>query len=367
MRFAAVLVIGLIALACSQTPATQTNTAASAARVGTISSATLIPSQSSVNAGASPAYGLLIASGHLEFITPDARIAASVPIAEPALEAQACGSGMGAWTLPGVSASNDHVYFRDGNTRIRMVVPPASGLDVTTVPGGPSVITGFSVSPDDRRIAVSVERFTASAISDTLYVEDLRGHTHHADIYTATIALGKTTTMLWPMGWHGGELVLAVWSACTFETIPYPNAWHVADARTAVRRASIGDANCVPGDWASPAGVACFDPSLQQVRVYGLSGVLKTTLHTDAGATELSPDGTLLLASTGGGLGNPSPGSTLLGVDGSGVVNVGGSMACLWIDGRHALSPDAVITYPSGAVAHLAETGQCAGRFPGGL
>jgi len=367
MRKTAVLVTGLVALSCGQPNATHAATAASAPRVGTISSAPPVAGPSPVSDGASPAYGLLIASGHMELITPDARIAGSVSMADPSLEAQACGNGMGAWTLPGVSASNDHVYFRDGDTRIRMVVPPASVADVTTVPGGSTVISGFSVSPDDRRIAVSVERFSASGINDRLYVEDLRGHTHHVDIYSTTTAAGKITRMLWPMGWHGGELVLAVWAACTYELVPYPNAWHVADATTAVRRASIGDANCIPGDWASPAGVACFNTSSQQVRVYDLSGTLKATLQTDTGATELSPDGTLLLASTGGGIGNPSPSSSLLRVDGSGVVKVDGTMACLWIDGQHALSPDAVITYPSGAVAHLAQTGQCAGRFPGAL
>jgi len=367
MRLAAVLVTGLVALSCSPTSATQPRTAASAPRVGSISPATAMASATSISASASQAYGLLIASGHLQLVAPDASIAASVQIADAPLEPQACGNGMGAWTLPGVSASNDHVYFRDGATRIRMVVPPATAVDVTTVPGGPTVITGFSVSPDDRRIAVSVERFSASAISDTLYVEDLRGHAHHADIYTATTAAGKITTMLWPMGWHGGELVLAVWVACTYESVEYPNTWHVAEATSAVRRASIGGANCVPDAWPSPAGVACFEiQSPGAVRVYDWTGKLKTSLVTDVGATELSPSGRFLAVGSSN-LGGSEPTTTMLAVDGSGVVTNPGHQACLWIDDSHLLAFDAVIDYPAGTAVSLPAGGRCAGRFPGGL
>ena len=357
----AALVLMLL-VACGSPPGSQARSASAARLTGSPASASSGASQTLTGS-----YGILVTQDHVLLISPDATIAASVPIANPSLAPQACGNGMGAWTLPGVSASNHHVYFRDGDTKIRMVVPPSSAVDVTTVPGGSTVISGFSVSPDDRRIAVSVERFSASGISDALYVEDLRGHTHRANIYSATAAAGKVTTMLWPMGWHGGELVLAVWAACAFELVPYPNAWHVADATTAVRRASIGGATCSPGVWPSPAGVACFqNQSPGAVRVYDWTGKLETAVVTDAAATELSPSGRNLAAGSSN-LGGSSPSTTMLGADGSGVVTSPGHQACLWIDDSHLLAFDAVIDYPSGAATALPAGGQCAGRFPGGL
>ncbi len=191
-------------------------------------------------------YGIVSAAGRVELVSADGRIAASAPMTQPSPITQGCGMGAGAWTLPAVSASNSHVYFRDGDTKIRMLVPPSTAVDVTTVPGGPTKVSGFSVSPDDQRIAVAVEELSgagpsqAASISLRLYVENLRGGGSHADIYTATFPTGKPAAMSWPMGWHQGHLVLALWAACTFESLPYPNAWHVVDASNAVRLASIG-------------------------------------------------------------------------------------------------------------------------------
>lgn len=324
------------------------------------------------------AYGLLLTTvdpatpGKLQLIKPDGTVAASVPIAQPSLVPQACGEGAAAWRLPPVSATNSHVYFRDGDTKIRMLVPPSTAVDVTTVPGGPTTVSGFSVSPDDLRIAVVVEELSgagpsqAASISLRLYVENLRGGGSHADIYTTTFPAGKPAAMLWPMGWHEGRLLLAVWAACTFESVPYPNAWHVVDASNADRLASIGDSSCLASVWPYPAGVDCFDFRANQLKRYDWSGKLLTTVRTDQGG-ELSPSGLLLALPNGGGLGNPSPTTTIERVDGSGAVTTPGHLSCLWIDEGHMLAEDAVIAYPSGAVTALPQAGQCAGRFPGGL
>ncbi len=155
-------------------------------------------------------YGILIAGGRVELVKTDASIAAVAPIAAPSV--QYCSSNSdGAMEAPPVSASGHQVYFRDGDTRIRRLTPPTGSTDVTTVPGGSTQVSFFSVSPDDQRIAVVVEDISAATtISLRLYVEDLVGHGHHADIYTTTQPKGKTGTTLWPMGWHGGALVLAV-------------------------------------------------------------------------------------------------------------------------------------------------------------
>jgi hypothetical protein len=275
---------------------------------------------------------------------------------------------MAAVLQPPVSASNDQVYYRDGDTKIRMVVPPASFVDVTTVPGDANSVSFFSVSPDDKRIAVLVEDLSAAAaIKLRMYVEDLHGGGHHADIYTSTITKGKGETSLWPMGWHQGRLVLALWPVCTVEQVSYPSSWHVVDASNATRQATVGDASCVPSSWPSPAGAACFEVGAGRVRVYDWTGKLGSTAPTQIAATELSPSGRVLFAPSGGGLGNPAPTTIFIGVDGGGSVTSPGHMGCLWIDDGHVLARDAILAYPSGASTALAQSGQCAGRFPGGL
>lgn len=365
MRRGAVwLTIGVLTLSCGSG---STSGGPSPPRGSPSASSTASPSSTPTIYPLSGNFGLLLSVGTLFLINPDASEAASVTVAPPSV--QSCVQGMAAVLQPPVSASSDQVYYRDGDTKIRMVVPPASYVDVTTVPGDANTISFFSVSPDDQRIAVLVEDLSgAASIKLRLYVEDLHGGGHHADIYTATVTKGKGETTLWPMGWHQGQLVLAVWAACSVQKVPNPNEWHVVDASTATRLATIGSVSCVPNAWPSPAGAACFDPSDGgHVRVSDWTGKLTATLLTDVGATALSPSGRLLAEGNGGAPGNPSPKTTMLTVDGSGVVTSPGHIGCIWIDDGHVLAPDAVIAYPSGAATALAQSGQCAGRFPGGL
>jgi hypothetical protein len=273
---------------------------------------------------------------------------------------------------PPVSATADKVYFRDGDTKIRYVTPAGQNGDATTVPGSSTLVSFFSVSPDDQRIAVLVEDFSAATtINLKLYVEDLSGGGHHADIYSTTTPNGKTGTTLWPMGWHQGLLVLALVTACTFEPAGLtPSEWHVSDAVTAVRKVTIGG-SCVLSFWPSPAGVACVDSaSSLQATVYDWTGKVTASIPITAGDYQsgLSPSGAHVFFATGLGVGAPAPATRVFTV-GSGPTggSVAGHSACLFIDETHLLAPDAVITIPSGSVTPLPASGVCAGRFPGGL
>jgi hypothetical protein len=315
--------------------------------------------------GLSGIYGLLLSSGKLELVSPNGAIASSTAVAPPSV--QFCASGMGAVVQPPVSASDHQVYIRDGDTKIRSV-GVSSASDVTTVPGSPTMISFFSVSPDDQRIAVVVEDLSpANTINLRLYVEDLHGGGHHLDIYTTTTPKGKGAYTLWPMGWHLGKLVLALVVACTFEPAGLsPIEWHVSDATTAARQATIGG-NCVLSYWPSPAGVACVDQTKLQASTYDWTGNVLNTIAAQADDYQsgLSPSGKGVFLATGSGIGAPTPATRVVG---AGVaVSVPGHAACLWIDEGHLLAPDAVIAVPSGVVTPLAATGMCAGRFPGGL
>ena len=307
-------------------------------------------------------------------ITPTGTVAAHATVAAPSVHT--CGQSAAALLQPPVSASDNKVYYRDGNTKIKFLTPDGQTGDVTTVPGSASKVSFFSVSPDDTRIAVLVEDLSpATTIKLSLYVEDLIGHTNHKVIFTNTIPKYKNGNTLWPMGWHQGLLALAVWAPCTFEGGIVALEWHVANATTAVRVAKIGNP-CIPSDWPSPAGVACLDVSTQQAVRYDWAGHISggTTTQGSDFQSGLSPSGRSMFLTPGQSIGNPPPSTRIVVLGTGGASSVQGHSACLWIDEDHLLAPDAVIAFPSSATSTVASTvtalparGECAGRFPGGL
>ena len=331
----------------------------------------------------SGSYGILISGSNLELIKSDATVAANVSIAPSSV--RFCSSAQdGAILAQPVSASLDQVYFRDGDNKIRMVVPPSSAVDVTTVPGNANVVSFFSVSPDDQRIVVLVEDLSAaSTISERLYVEDLHGGGHHADIFTTTQPKGKTGTTLWPMGWHQGELVLALVVACTFEPAGLvPAEWHISNAATAARIATIRSSNCVLSLAPSPVGVGCTGfASLGPTTLYDWAGkVISVTGPGVSGfegsVPQLSPAGQSVYFAVRPGIGAPPPATRIVQLGPGPYATVQGHAACGWIDEDHLLAPDAVIQFPAETpgnaqvnttVTALPQSGVCAGRFPGAL
>ena len=307
-------------------------------------------------------------------------MAASVPMQWTGLD---CSASHDAVNLqPPVSASNSQVYFRDG-AKVRLIVPPDSAADVTAVPNSNSVVSFFSVSPDDQRIAVVVVDVTpATTVNTRLYVEDLRGGAHHADIYSAIAAKTSNPSTLWPMGWHGGNLVLAVVHACTFEPVGLsPLEWHVSSPTTAARVATIKSTNnCVLSTWPSPAGVACSPVPSGPATMYDWAnktlGVAGPGTAFDGAETSLSPAGKSISFSTGVGIGVTTPATRLVQLGPGPYATLSGYAACLWIDEDHLLAPNAVISFAAetpgnvqvtAGVTALPQSGVCAGRFPGGL
>ena len=314
-------------------------------------------------------------------IAPSGAIAAHAAVGAPSVHT--CGSGTGAVLQPPVSATADKVFYRDGNTKIKYLTPDGQTGDATTVPGGASKVSFFSVSPDDQRIAVVVEDLSpATTINISLYVEDLNGHTNHSVIYTKTAPKLKNGTTLWPMGWHQDELVLAVYPPCTFEPAGItPSEWHVSNSKTAVRIATIASNNCWLSAAPSPAGVACITAT-DVATMYDWAGkVLATTgpgsqAGTGYTQTGLSPTGESIFFAVGVAIGAPAPVTRIVQLGPGPFATVQGHTACGWIDEDHLLAGDAVIQFPAETPANklvtakvtpLAASGVCAGRFPGGL
>lgn len=374
-RRATLLTTAVLLISCGGSTSTASHSPSP--RASTIASPSATPSAGPL----SGSYGLVLSAGMLNVIKTDATVAATVAVA-PA-SAQFCSSQHdGVVAPPPVSASNDAVYFRDGDTKIRQVVPPAGAVDVTTVPGSPSIVSFFSVSPDDQQIAVLTEDVSSNTgISERLYVEDLKGGGHHVDIFTTQVPKDKRGTTLWPMGWHAGALILAVFPACTFEPAGItPSEWHVSNAANATRIATIKASSCTLSYWPSAAGVGCAD-SQGVTTLYDWAGkVLSVTGPGATGSgysmTSVSPKGNSILFATGAGAGAPTPATGIVQLGPGPYATVPGHAACAWIDEDHLLAGDAVIQFPAETpgnllvtttVMPLADSGVCAGRFPGGL
>lgn len=370
MRSVAGLAIALLALSCGG----NTGHSPGSSAAGTTAS----PAATASGGPAITSYGLLLTAGTLEMITPSGTIAAHAKVAAPSV--RTCGYGTVAVLQPPVSASDTKVYYRDGDTKIKFLTPEGQTGNVTTVPGSATKVSFFSVSPDDQRIAVLVEDLSpANTIKLSLYVEDLSGHTNHAVIFANTVPkLKGNGSTLWPMGWHNGMLVLAAFAPCTWEPAgSVPIEWHVSNAVTAVRVATIGK-SCVPSNWPSPAGVACLATAKLEASRYDWSGNLtgSATVQNSEFQSGLSPSGRSIFLSPGAGIGAPPPTTRIVVLGTGGGSSVTGHNACLWIDEDHLLAPDAVIAFPSSTattatvvstVTALPASGECAGRFPGGL
>jgi hypothetical protein len=110
--------------------------------------------------------------------------------------------------LPEVSISKTHLYFLDGDQQIKSLAPNGNIQSVINVAAPPNSQVTFAVSPDDQRIAVAVITLATANVADSfseqMYVEDLSSAANRIALYTST------TVAEWPVGWHAGDLVVAV-------------------------------------------------------------------------------------------------------------------------------------------------------------
>ena len=289
----------------------------------------------------------------------DGKVVASAQASSPT--AVTCGDAAAAVLPLPISTSDDRAYYMDAQGVVRFLTVQGESGRATTVPVGGGRRSMFAVSPDDQRIAVIVDDFASSGVALKLYVEDLNGGTNHVDIFSSSGAFG-----LWPIGWHGTDnLVVAKVPACTQGGGPLaaaPRELHVVDPGTAVRRYTIGGAQCIPVGLPTPAGTACLNASFTQGFVLDWKGAtIRSFVIAGPIAAYLSPNGgSIALAD--------NTGTTLAG--GSKKMNL---VACGWIDDTHVISGSDGAPQPligninTSATASVAAKGSCAGRIPGGL
>jgi hypothetical protein len=173
---------------------------------------------------------------------------------------------------PLVSATDDRVFYLDGDTDIRSLVPSGQSALAKTISAGATAALGFSVSPDDTRIAVSLISEASDAAKDTGtgYVEDLAGSGNHAVLWNNT----KTDALRWPVGWDGAHLIDDI-GGCGGGgpgygyTPPAACSYHVVDAASATRIATVcespakqpydGSINYDLTGAVTTSGVACLE------------------------------------------------------------------------------------------------------------
>jgi hypothetical protein len=155
------------------------------------------------------------------------------------------------WT----SASLTRLYFLNAGTEVRFLAPDGSSGTATRIPVAANEQAGFAVSPDNKRIAVSIFTYSPSFSGMRLYVEDLQGGGDHVDIFASP------TAAEFPIGWTSGRLVVAVSSSdCCKATMVNPygaTSYHVVDPANGNRLVSLCDAGNVPGGSIEPVGVIC--------------------------------------------------------------------------------------------------------------
>ena len=353
----------ILAAACS-VPGTggakPSQSAASASRSATPSAGA---SRSPSPAPAAGAYGVLMSpltgtNYTVSLVGIDGRVIASAQASTPS--ATTCANAAAAVVSAPISTSNARVYYMDALGVIRYLAPNGDAGRATSVPIGPSRHSMFAVSPDDQRIAVIVDDFTATGAATRLYVEDLIGGGHHAEIFGETGAF-----TLWPTGWHGtNNLVLAKVPSCTQGGGPGsagPQEFHVNDPTTAVRRFTVGGSGCLIAGPPSPAGAVCETDVTGTVLTW-------TGATTRAFAVQgftpayLSPDGSLVATIVNGDTVIQESSKTFPGMQ-----------ACGWIDDTHVFSGGDAQRQPrvgdinTGNVVPIAAQGDCVGRLPGGL
>jgi hypothetical protein len=198
----------------------------------------------------------------LSLVTADGKVSAKVHAAVRSfIHTPGNGPGAAAYDLPEVSSSSSRLYYLDGDRDLRYIRPDGSGGLAGRLPGTTTAHAAFAVSPDDRRIAVSIIDYASSPPTLRLYVEDLGGG-NHAEIFASKSA------WVWPVGWHQGKLVLAATSSPPFTQQgiswnPYSAPeYHVVDGTSATRLATIGSgadpSGCQPTGPLSAGGSACY-------------------------------------------------------------------------------------------------------------
>lgn len=206
----------------------------------------------------------------------------------------------GALDLPYVSTTSTSLYFINGDSEIDRLPlqPPTVTRKVGVLPFvAANEEAGFAVSPDDTQIAVSVLDFNRSPVHVTLYEGTFPALALHK-------IFESDSDYIWPVGWHGGLLVLAhaygVYREVALRAAPardnpyWAVSYHVVDPATANRAVLMG--SCTVSGPLSPAGSACIQGGTIDWQGNVSSAWSTHDWGSISAAASISPDGGLVAA-----------------------------------------------------------------------
>jgi hypothetical protein len=258
------------------------------------------------------------------------------------------------YRLPETSVSATRVYFLDGESDVKSLTPAGTVALVRHLDVEANSNVAFAVTPDDRRLAVAIITYgtaaSGTAFTLHLYVEDLAGG-HRTEVVTST------SVVEWPVGWRGGDLVVAIGNPSVFTGFnPYGAVeYGVVDATTWARKVVV---TCNFGPLV-PAGSACWNPpALGRQDWTGVAFNYGLDPHGAVSRLQsaylaLSPDGRQIAgavrAATAGTY------DTELFEDGSESLLVPNATPVGWLDGAHLLvvapTGPAIAAVPGGALS----------------
>jgi hypothetical protein len=274
--------------------------------------------------------------------------------------------------LPTISISNSRAYFPDGPTAVRYMGRDGSTGLATSLPT-PTAKTRavFSVSPDDQRIAIGVFDWSKTGpMVSTVTVQDLQGGGHSVEVERTASLYG------WPVGWHGGNLVLARLPA--LGGAPNPNAataYALLNSSTGESLAYLGGMTCPVVGPLSRGGTACVAARCHCIIAADWSGT-QTPTYTYYDPSEmnwaaLSPDGHAVIFSENYG---PRAGSGLWRDGSTRFTPSTGVQQMQWLDATHTVAgcPTGggcyeITDLTTGTTVRVMLPGSVVGVLPGGL
>jgi hypothetical protein len=277
----------------------------------------------------------------ISVVAKDASVVAAQKAAKRSPVANSGGHGL---ELPYLSTTSTALYYLDGDSTVRALLvngmtsdpKPITQLDVSA-----GMEAAFSVSPDNKTIAVSVLDFNRTPVHLRLYTDKAVGGARRV-IYESD------TNYVWPVAWHGGLLVLAhaygpyledVSKAAPGRDNPYwAISYHVVDPATAIRVTLLG--SCTVSGPLTPVGSACIQGGSIDWRGTTTSWGTRNW-GSISSAASISPDGGFIAAARPddeGFVGFWRPDGTLSTyVSGPGARDWAG-----WLDATHVLIASAV-------------------------
>jgi hypothetical protein len=251
-----------------------------------------------------------------------------------------------------VSISRTRVYYLEGDGHVKYTAVDGGAGIATSVPGGAQAHATFAINPDDTRIAVSVLDYSTTPVRMRLYVEDLATGANHVDLFSSS------SVYEWPVGWHAGNLIVAVGRAFTQTSAPNPYAavdgYHLVDPATGNRISAMGTATCQVTGWLTAAGTACAGSG--GLGFIDWSGKVTMFAHgTGFSVGALSPDGQKI-ASCCAGVGDAV---TLVDASGKSQPTHATGRVIAWADSSHLISastidgPYTLVDLSSGALTSM--------------